>query len=384
MTHTNTILHQVLKNVPRHEFEKLANQYDGDRRRGAFSRWSQFVALAVGQLASRSSLRDIEATMDSQTAIRYHTACQPVKRTTLARANEKLDGDFYQSLFQRLYQRCQRSSSKKSFKFKGKLFSLDASLISVSLKLFPTANYNTMKGAFKLHVGLDHDGLIPAFAAVTPGKDSDMSQAKMMRFPKGSVVVFDRGYNDLGWHETLSKQGVFYVSRLRANALYKVVEQRDCSTLDHVTSDHIIQYSGKRAKEEGWRPIRKVGYRDPETGKHYVFVTNQLNWSAKMVAEIYKQRWQIELLFKWIKQNLKIKSFLGLSINAVKTQIFIALCIYLLLGFIKYQSRAGSSLQQIFRLIQVNLFARRSLVELIKPPPIEQASPAQMMLGGFG
>ena len=383
MSHVNTILSQLLTLVPRHDFNKLVLEHDGKRRRGSFSRWSQFVSMAAGQLSGRSSLRDIEATMESQSGINYHMGSQVIKRSTLARANENLNANFYQSLFQKLYQRCNQRADRHKFRFKGKLFSLDASLISVSLKLFPKANYNTMKAAYKLHVGLDHDGLIPAFCAVTHGRESDMSQGKLLRMPKGSVLVFDRGYNDLGWQETLSKQGVFYVSRLRRNSLYQVVERRDTSSVTNVTSDQIIQYSGMRAKNENWRPLRRIGYRDPETGKHYVFITNQMNWSAKTVADIYKQRWQIELLFKWIKQNLKIKSFLGHSDNAVKTQIFIALCVYLITALIKFRSRASKSLQQIFRLIQVNLFARRTLWDLIKPPPRSSNWSPQLLLDGF-
>lgn len=193
--------------VPRHQFSALAQKHDGHRRSDAISRWTQFVAMAGAQLTGRRSLRDIEATLGSQKQLNYHLHCNEVKRSTLSRANQSLSADFYQALFNQLYARCQSSAPKHAFRFKQKLFSLDASLIDVSLKVFPNAEYNRMKAAYKLHIGLDHDGLIPAFAAVTPGKVGDQTQAKLMQFPKGSVVVFDKGYASYEWHNSLTDRG---------------------------------------------------------------------------------------------------------------------------------------------------------------------------------
>ena len=383
MAHSSTILSQVLKLLPRHEFSKLEKHYDGKRRQGAFTRWSQFVSLTVGQLTSRSSLRDIEMTMGSQRHSHYHLGCQEIKKSTLARANEKLAADFYQSLFIKLYQRCQTSTPRHKFRFKGKLFSLDASIIDVSMKLFPQANYNTMKAAYKLHLGLDHDGLIPAFAAITEGKKSDMSQARLMKFPKGSVVVFDRGYNDFSWHNSLTNKGIFFVSRIRNNALYRVIKRNDHSQYPNVTSDQIIEYSGAKSRKEMLLPIRRIGYRDPDTKNHYVFITNNLSWSAQTIADIYKQRWQVELFFKWIKQNLKIKTFLGNTENAVKTQIFAALCTYLIVAYIKFQGRVTQSFQQILRLIQVNAFSKVALAKLLNPPDNREDYSGQIRLAGI-
>ncbi|NHO68580.1 IS4 family transposase, partial [Aestuariicella hydrocarbonica] len=359
MAHSSTVLSQILRLVPRHEFQTLAQQHDGNRRKGSFSRWSQFVSLSMAQLTGRSSLRDIEMAMDSHRHINYHLGCQPVKKSTLARCNENLSGDFYQALFYKLYQRCSNLLPGRSFRLKNKLFSIDSSIIDVSMKIFPQANYNTMKAAYKLHIGLDHDGMIPAFATVTHGKESDMSQARLFQFPKGSVVVFDRGYNDFSWHNLLTDKGISFVTRIRANALYKVLERRSCSKYDCVTSDQLIEYTGAKAKKEHLHPVRRIGYKDSETGKHYVFITNNMDWSPDTVASIYKQRWQVELFFKWIKQNLKIKSFIGNTENAVKTQIFSALCVYMLLAFIRFQSKAEYSFQKVLRLIQVNAFSKK-------------------------
>ena len=381
MAYHNSVLSQLLKLLPRHEFETQANRYDGKRRSDALSRWSQFVALTIGQLGGRRSLRDIEATIHSQKHHRYHLGNQLISRSAMSRANEKLDYRFYQGLFQSLYQRCSSSQRGHGFGFKNKLFSLDASLIDVSMKVFPWADFNRKKSAFKLHLGLDHDGLIPAFASVTQGKVSDMAQARLLELPKGSVLVFDKGYNCYRWHNSLTEKGIFFVSRIRGNAKYRVLERRAVNKGNGITSDQTIEYKVLRKDGDQLKPIRRVGYRDPETGKHYFFITNQYNWCAKTIADIYKQRWQVELFFKWIKQNLKIKAFLGTSENAVMTQIMAALCVYLLLAFLKFQSKISKSLQQILRLLQLNLFARRSLIDLLQPPDPGGLSPPQLNFG---
>jgi len=380
MAYHNTTLSQILKMVPRLEFERLGNQHDGRRRSDALSRWSQFVALSVGQLAGRTSLRDIEATLQSQSKHQYHLGVQPVSRSALGRANETLDYTFYSSLFKVLYQRCCRHTPRHGFKFKRKLFSLDGSLISLSMKVFPWADYNCKKAAFKLHIGLDHDGFIPAFAAITLSRESESSQARLWDYPKGSVLVFDKGYNSYQWHNTLTEKGLIWVTRIRGNALYRVVERHLTGDNPAITSDQTIEYTGKQAHTTKLHPVRRIGYRDPETNRHYIFITNNFHWSAETIAEIYKQRWQVELFFKWIKQNLKIKSFLGTSENAVMTQIMVALCNYLLLAYLKFSSKTSSSLQKIVQLLQTNLFSRRPLRELIEPTDKDRPPDFQLRL----
>jgi putative transposase len=356
----------MLSMIPRHEFEKLANSVDGKVRTTALSRWSQFVALTVGQLNGRKSLRDIESCLSAQQHLNYHLGTQAVSKSALARANEHRDALFYTRLFEVLYQRCTQQAPRHGFRFKNKLFSLDGSLLDVSMKLFPWADYNRKKSAFKLHLGLDHDGLIPCFARITEGRISENEQAKLFDVPKGSVLVFDKGYNNYRWHKALTDKGVFWVTRIRGNAKYKVLERRKHTNNPAITSDQIIKYSSKQREGDKLYPIRRIGYRDPETGQRYVFITNNFDWSAQTIADIYKQRWQVELFFKWIKQNLKIKNFLGNSKNAVLTQVLAALCIYLLVAFMKYQSKITQSMQQIIRLLHTNLFSKRNLMGLFE------------------
>jgi putative transposase len=380
MAHHNTVLSQLLKLLPRHQFDSLSKQHDSTRRSDALPRWSQFVALATGHLGGRRSLRDITSTMESQSARHYHLGCRKVSKSALARANEKLDYHFYCDLFSCLYQRCVGKGGKHPFRFKGKLFSLDGSLFDVAMEIFPWANYNNQKAAFKLHLGLDYDGLIPAFASVTVGKGSEMDQARLFKFPKGSVVVFDKGYSDYTWHNTLTEKGIFFVTRIRGNAVYEIIKTHPVRKDSGIISDEVIRYTSNRVKRRNLKLVRKVVYKDAETGKEYTFITNHFRWSANTIAGIYKQRWQVELFFKWIKQNLKIKSFIGTSMNAVVTQIMVALCVHLMLKWMKFTFSLKQSPMQIIRLLQLNLFVNRGLIGLFKPPTIRLNDSSQLSL----
>ena len=194
-----------------------------------------------------------------------------------------------------------------------------------------------------------------------------MEVADTFAFPKGSVLVFDRGYSRYTWHKQLTDKGLLWVTRARKGMLYDVVKTRPVAEGGRVISDQTVRLSNKRARQAGAYDIRRVEYRDPESGKTYVFITNQKTWSAQTVADIYKSRWEVELFFKWIKQNLKIKSVLGHTINAVASQIFVALCVYLLTAFQKFVSQTAYGLQAVFRLVQLNAFVRRPIAELLSP-----------------
>lgn len=198
----------------------------------------------------------------------------------------------------------------------------------------------------------------------------------MFDFPKGSVVVFDKGYNDYTWHDSLADKGIFFVARIRGNAVYDVIKAHAIRKNSGIISDETIQYSSKTNIKRGLKPVRKVVYRDAETDREFTFITNHFRWSANTIAAIYKQRWQVELFFKWIKQNLKIKSFIGTSMNAVITQIMVALCVCLILAWMKFIFSIKQSAMHILRLLQLNLFVSRGLLELLKPPePRLQNSP---------
>ena len=220
---------------------------------------------------------------------------------------------------------------------------------------------------------MNHSGYLPEFVTITDGKTSDIEAGRALEFPKGSMVAIDRGYNDYGWYNQLTTKGIYFVTRLKSNAKTRVVSRRPVLTSKGLTSDQTIEFTGIETAKKCPVQLRRIGYRNPETGKHYVFLTNNFKLAAKTIADIYKARWQVELFFKWIKQNLKIKSFVGTSKNAVMTQIWIALCVYLLLAFIKFQSKLKKSMQQILRLLQLNLFEKRDLIALLRDdPPLDK------------
>jgi putative transposase len=334
------------------------------------SRWSQFVALSLGQFAGRASLRDIVSNLSVQAAKLYHLGSSSVSRSSLARVNENQPYTLYEALFHKLLTRCQGVAPRHGFRFKNKLYSVDASTIDLCLSVFPWAKFRSTKGAVKLHVGLDHEGLLPSFVTVTDGKTHDVTVGRTLALPRDSIVVMDRAYTDFTWFNALNNKGIFFVIRQKRNATYRIIERRAVCKRSGLTCDQTILITGAKASACPI-PLRRIGYRDPETGKHYVFLTNHFRLAAKTIAEIYKSRWQIELFFKCIKQNLKIKSFLGTSRNAVLTQIWIAMCAYLLLAWIKFSSRIDRSLQQMIRLLQLNLFDRRDLLSLLKGSPPE-------------
>jgi putative transposase len=326
--------------------------------------------MAMGQLAGRSGLRDMVENLTSQAHRLYHLGSAKLSRSNLSRINEDKPYTLYEALFGKLLNRCQGMTAGHDFRFKHPLYSLDASTIDLCLSVFPWADFRKTKGAVKLHVGLNHNGYLPEFVTVTEGKSGDVTVGRTLEFPKGSMVAIDRGYNDYAWYKQLTEKGIFFVTRLKSNAKYRIVQRRPVLKEKGLTSDQSIEFSGVRTAKKCPIPLRRIGYRDPETGKHYVFLTNNFKLAAKTIADIYKARWQVELFFKWIKQNLKIKSFVGTSKNAVLTQIWIALCVYLLLAFIKFQSKLKKSMQQILRLLQLNLFEKRDLIALLRGDPL--------------
>jgi hypothetical protein len=382
MAHYNTVFSQLLKLIPRHEFEALAKQHHSGCSFRSASRWSQFVTMATGQLSGRKSLRDIVDSVSAQAHRLYHLGSAKLSRSNLSRINENKPYALYEALFEKLLRRCQGVVPGHNFRFKNPLYSLDASTIDLCLSVFPWAKFRTTKGAVKLHVGLNHAGYLPEFVTLTEGRKHDVSVGRILQFPKGSIVVMDKAYNDYSWYKQLTDNGIFFVTRLKVNAKYRVIERREVLKNKGLTSDQTIEFTGLQIAKKCPVQLRRIGYRDPATGKHYVFLTNNFKLAARTIADIYKARWQVELFFKWVKQNLKIKSFVGTSKNAVMTQIWIALCMYLLLAFLKFQSKLTKSMQQILRLLQLNLFEKRDMMALLRgvPPPDTLADPNQMVM----
>ncbi len=365
MAHCNTVLNQVVGFFKRHEFESLVPQHHVGQMFRSFNRWSQFTAMLVCQLTGRKSLRDLVENLKAQGHKLYHLGMKNVTRATLARVNEEQPHDLYKALFYKLLTRCQALAPKNRFKLKDikKVYLLDATTISLSLKVFPWATFRQKKGAIKLHIGLDADGYLPEFIDATKGKTHEISWAKMLKLPAGSLIVFDRGYTDYGWYQALMDSGVFFVARVKDNAMVEYFKKRPGRKANGVVLDQEIRLKGMKDK------LRLVQFIATD-GNEYRFVTNADHLQAATVADLYKERWQIELFFKWIKQNLKVKTFLGTSENAVLTQLWIALCVYLVLAYLSFLSKIGLTMQQMLRLLQLNLFERRDLNTLFDPPKI--------------
>lgn len=381
MSHNNTAFHQLLKPLSRHEFEGLAKEHHCGQKLRSATRWDQFIGMTMSQLSGRQSLRDIHSNLEAQREKLYHLGAKPIARSTLARLNEKQPAKLYESIFYKLLNRCKQRPSNHKFRFKNPLYSLDASAINLSLKLFPWAAHRNDTANVKLSVGLNHANMIPEFVALSDGHENDMVQGRKFNFPKGSIVAFDKGYVDYQWFGSLTSQGVSFVTRLRPNSIYDVLERKPTNRSKGITSDQIIQLSSAHAIKRGAPKLRRVGYRDQESGKFYVFLTNNFRLSASTIAAIYKDRWQVELFFKAIKQNLKIKAFVGQSKNAILTQIWIAMITYLLVAFARHSAKDGWTVQRILRVLQLNLFERKTLSEILKPdPPRCKKSEPQMGL----
>jgi hypothetical protein len=330
--------------------------------------------MAIAQISSRKSLRDVVSNIGAQRQRIYHLGMRSTKRTTLARVNEQQPYQLYRDMFYKLLNRYRRHSPGHKFKFKGKVYLLDTTTIDLCLSVFPWATFRKAKGAIKLHFGIDADGYLPVFMNMTNGKKHESDWAKALTLHPGACVVFDRGFTDYSWYQKLTDRNITFVTRLKCNASYFRFGNRRRTDSNTIKSDQKIKLKGYTAD------FRLVEFEDPETGKMYQFLTNSMSLKATEVAALYKERWQIELFFKWIKQNLKVKSFLGTSSNAVLTQLWIALCVYLLLSVLKFKAKLGISICQILRVLQLNLFDRRSIWELLKPPGEPQLSVSPQLL----
>ena len=368
MSHQNTVFHQLLKPILRQDFERLAKLHHSGQKLRSATRWDQFVAILMSQLSCRQSLRDIQSNLESQQEKLYHLGTKRIARSTLARLNEEQPASLYQQLFTQLLQRCENSKTAHKFRFKNPLYSLDASHIDLSLSLCSWAKVHESKASIKLSVGLNHSNTIPEFVALGDGIENDMVQGRAFKFPAGSIIVFDKGYVDYQWFAQLTLQNVSFVTRLRPKTVYQVKSSRSVLATKGIIADECIELSNAHAKKRGAPELlRRIEFYDTDKKRTFEFLSNNFHLAASTIAAIYKDRWKIELFFKAIKQNLKLKSFLGRSRNAIQTQIWIALIAYLLVNFAKHMAQEGWSVQLLLRIIQVNLFERKLLRSLFVP-----------------
>jgi hypothetical protein len=378
---------QLLKLFPRTEFQALVKRTHAERHARGFTCWGQFVAMLFCQLGRAHSLREICGGLRSSEGKLKHLGITAPNRSTLAYANEHRPWQLYRAVFQALLGRCQSAvPARRKFRFKNKLVSLDSTVIDLCATLFDWAHFRRTKGAVKLHCLLDHDGYLPSVVVVTEGKRHDVRVARTLRWDPGTIVVMDRGYVDYAWFGQLTTAGVFFVTRLKDNALYRVVERRRPPERSPVQRDEVIRLTGVAAETKCPHDLRRVAVYDPERDETLVFLTNQLAFGATTIAAIYKDRWQIELFFKALKQNLKIKTFVGTSANALKVQVWTALIAMLLLKYLQLRSRFGWSLSNLVALLRMNLFTHRDLWAWLDqpfdgPPTILTTTQGELALG---
>jgi hypothetical protein len=379
MNRVCSIFSQLLQLFPRLEFEGAVKKHKAERHARGFTSWGQFVAMLFCQLGRAHSLREICGGLACCEGKLKHLGIPLApKKSTLSYANEHRPWELYRTVFTQLLEKCQQlvagQEGRKKFRFKNRLMSLDGSVIDLSVSLFDWAKFRRTKGAIKLHLLLDHDGYLPSFAVVTEGKKSELKVARTLRFESETILAIDRGYIDYDWFAKLTRQEVYFVTRMKENAVYEVKAALAVPQNRNVLQDELIWFP--RQAKAGEEPclFRRVEIWDEHKQESIVFLTNLLQFGATTIAAIFKDRWQVELFFKAIKQNLKIKTFVGTSANAVKTQVWTALIAMLVLKYLQLKSTFHWSLSNLIALLRQQLFVYRDLCQWLDDP--FQAPPA--------
>jgi hypothetical protein len=363
-----SIFAQLLQLVPRGEFEQAVRDTKAERHARGFTCWGQYVAMLFCHLGRAESLREIcQGLAASEGKLKHLGVTRAPQRSTLAYANEHRPWQLYETIFYIVLGRChQEAKGKRKFRFRNKLLSLDSTSIDLCAEVFDWARYKRTKGAVKLHVLLEHDGCLPSFVVLTDGKSHDVTVGRTLRFKPGTIVAMDKGYVDYRWWKQMDEDGVFFVTRLKEDLKYEVTGQRRVPLKTAVRSDEEIRI--KPYREDFELKLRVVKIWDKERQRELAFLTNHLDFGPTTIARIYKERWQIELFFKSLKQLLQVKTFVGTSANALKTQIWTALIAILLLKYLQLRARLKWSLSNLTALIRQQLFVYRDLVALLNDP----------------
>jgi hypothetical protein len=358
------VLAQFLRLLPRYEFNRLVDKYNGDHRAKSFKCWDQLASMMIAHINQEDSLRDLDITMNAHANKLYHIGISQAPRSTLADANEKRDYRIYEELAKLLMMRARReyADTELSIEIDNAVYALDASTIDLCLSLFNWARFRKTKGAIKLHAMIDLRGNIPSFLTITEGKTHDVKAAPLVPLEPQSIYVVDRGYVDFNWLWSIEQSDSYFVTRLKDNINWSRMVSHPVDKSLGLRSDQEIKLTSARLKIFYPKRLRRISFRDEENAKTLIFLTNHFGLAAEIIAALYKMRWEIELFFKWIKQNLKVKTFLGTSANAVKIQIWIALVVYLELAIIKERYRLDLPLSKMLHFLKVNLFEQKPLL----------------------
>lgn len=366
MRQGTTLFHQVQAVLPRAVFQAIAARARADRKVHFVDCWSHFLCLIYAQLTRRTSLRDLELAVLPHQTFLQRFGLRSGRRCSVARANAQRPSEVAATFFEQLVARCQIVAPGHAFRIRRRVYSLDATVIEVCATLFPWAAWSSGHRGIKLHLLLDHDGSLPVFARITAAREHEMRIARTtLAVPAGSVICFDRGYANFDWFHTLTDTGCVFVTRAKSHVRFQIVQERIPSHQQGVVRDQIIRLTGKHGRTSYPGRLRSITYQDPHTQTEFVFLTNQLTWADTTICALYKARWQIETFFKWMKQNLHIQTFYGRSWNAVCWQLYTALCLYVVLAFLKFRLRLSWSLRQMQRMIATHLFEPADLLELL-------------------
>ncbi len=365
-----SLFSQLVALFHRGNFSNLVFRHQAERYTKGFSSWDHFVAMLFCQLAQAKSLREICGGLSCCLGKLRHLGVKKApNKSTLSYANAHRPWEMYRDLFYQTLDLCKLAGpGKHRFRFKNKLLSLDSSTISLCLSLFPWAKFRRTKGAVKLHLLLDHDGYLPTFAYISNGKKHDVTIARKIPLSPYSIVAMDRGYNDYRLFAYWTENQIYFVTRLKDNADYTVTQKRQIPLNRNILTDELIQFNGHYARKKCPHTLRKVTVWDKEQDREIVLLTNHLEFGATTISAIYKDRWQIELFFKALKQNLKVKTFVGTTENALFIQIWTALIAMLLIKYLKFKSRFNWSLSNLVAFLRWNLFTYRDLWEWIDNP----------------
>lgn len=374
MKHTNIIFHQLLKSLPRQRFQDAVDRHQGDKRIRTLSCWDQLVALLFAQLTGRQSLRDLVDCFNSQKNCHYHLGTRTISRSSLSDANKNRPSEIFLETFYYLLEQVREHLPNKAANEMVRL--IDSTTIDLNLNQYEWAKFRSTKGGIKLHTVYDPNVETPVFFQMTDAKVHDCKALNSLPILPGITYVVDRAYDDYSWYYGLDQQNSIFVGRMKSSACYEVIETLK-ATGNGILSDEIIRLTSDKARKTCPISLRRVTFLREEDQKVLVFITNDMARTAEEIAALYKQRWQIELFFKWIKQNLKIKRFIGRNENAVWIQILVAMIAYLLLKRAQQSSFSSLSLQQINRLISVNITSRRSLIDLLHPDSAGYSSPPE-------
>jgi len=362
-----TVFSQITDSIPMHQFRKCVERHNGNKGTRSFSCWDQFLCMAFAQLTYRESLRDIECCLRSVPEKLYHMGIKGnISRSTLAEANENRNWRIYSDFAQVLIHTARSLYANEPFDLdlNETVYALDASTIDLCLSLFPWAKFRRTKAAIKLHTLLDLRGNIPSFISITDGKVHDVNILDELIPETGAIYVMDRGYLDFSRLYYIHQYSAFFVTRFKTNTKFERIYSHEIDKSTGVMCDQTVALTGVRSKIEYPEKLRRIKYIHIENQKRFNFMTNQFSLPSLTIAELYKNRWNVELFFKWIKQHLRIKAFYGTSENAVKTQIWIAISVYVLVAIIKKQLNLEQSLYTILQVLSVTLFEKKPLYQI--------------------